>query len=317
MPANLPPTYHEAEDRYRSASTVEEKLAALEEMLRIMPKHKGTDKLQADLKSRIAKLKRQPKKKGAKRGASHMIPKEGAGQIVLLGPPNTGKSALVARMTRARPEVADTASDLGDLPAWAVLVVGLAFVIINPAVEEALYRGVLYRALESETGSIRLTITAQAIAFGATGAPWFLGHDTLWQLGVPGVSARAFPGDGFPGSSLAVADDGTVWVASGEGLRSFDGEAWTERWTGANLDHIDIAPDGTVVAFGRGRDRGADGYPVVTLHPVGTAVVDTVDLLPEGKVPTDIIAAAWIGVTAMYPWPMAIEIVSPGYHGSR
>jgi len=106
MPANLPPTYHEAEDRYRSASTVEEKLAALEEMLRIMPKHKGTDKLQADLKSRIAKLKRQPKKKGARRSASHMIPKEGAGQIVLLGPPNTGKSALVARTTRARPEVA-------------------------------------------------------------------------------------------------------------------------------------------------------------------------------------------------------------------
>ena len=59
MPANLPPTYHEAEDRYRAASTPEEKIAALEEMLRIMPKHKGTDKLQADVKSRIAKLKRQ------------------------------------------------------------------------------------------------------------------------------------------------------------------------------------------------------------------------------------------------------------------
>jgi ribosome-interacting GTPase 1 len=107
MPANLPPTYHEAEDRYRSAGTTEEKIAALEEMLRIMPKHKGTDKLQADLKARIAKLRRQPKKKLSKRGATHVIPNEGAGQVVLLGPPNTGKSALVARLTRARPEVAD------------------------------------------------------------------------------------------------------------------------------------------------------------------------------------------------------------------
>ena len=106
MPANLPPTYHEAEERYRAASTAEDKIAALEEMLRIMPKHKGTDKLQADLKSRLAKLRRQPKRKKAGRGASHVIPSEGAGQVVLLGPPNTGKSALVARLTRARPEVA-------------------------------------------------------------------------------------------------------------------------------------------------------------------------------------------------------------------
>jgi ribosome-interacting GTPase 1 len=107
MPANLPPTYHEAEDRYRSASTTEDKIAALEEMLRIMPKHKGTDKLQADLKARLAKLRRQPKKKVGTRAASHVIPKEGAGQVVLVGPPNTGKSALVARLTHAKPEVAD------------------------------------------------------------------------------------------------------------------------------------------------------------------------------------------------------------------
>jgi ribosome-interacting GTPase 1 len=106
MPANLPPAYHEAEHRYRAASTTEEKIATLEEMLRIMPKHKGTDKLQGELKSRIAKLKRQPKKKTG-HGASHIISSEGAGQIALIGPPNTGKSALVARLTHARPEVAD------------------------------------------------------------------------------------------------------------------------------------------------------------------------------------------------------------------
>ncbi len=107
MPANLPPTYHEAEQRYREATTVEDKLAALEEMLRIMPKHKGTDKLQADLKSRMAKLKREPKGKSGASTFSRHIPREGAGQIALVGPPNSGKSALVHRLTHATPEVAD------------------------------------------------------------------------------------------------------------------------------------------------------------------------------------------------------------------
>ena len=106
MPANLPPVYHNAEDRLRAAKSPEEKLAALQEMLRLLPKHKGTDRLQADLKARIAKLKRQPKK-GATRAFTHYIPREGAGQVALAGPPNGGKSSLVARLTHATPEVAD------------------------------------------------------------------------------------------------------------------------------------------------------------------------------------------------------------------
>jgi uncharacterized protein len=107
MPANLTPDYRRAEDRYRAAKTVAEKIEALEEMLRVMPKHKGTDGLQADVKARISKLRKQPAKKAARATFSHMIPREGSGQVALAGPPNSGKSSLVVALTNAEPDVAD------------------------------------------------------------------------------------------------------------------------------------------------------------------------------------------------------------------
>jgi ribosome-interacting GTPase 1 len=109
MPANLPPAYFEAEQRYREAKTPAEGIAALEEMLAIMPKHKGTDKLKADLRRRLSKLrgKQHEKKKVGKRESSFKIEREGVGQVVVLGAPNVGKSALVAALTNADPVVAD------------------------------------------------------------------------------------------------------------------------------------------------------------------------------------------------------------------
>ena len=107
MPANLTPEYKRAEERLRAAKTPQDKLAALEEMLRVIPKHKGTDGLQGDLKARIAKLRKLPAKTAGKSGFTHMVPREGAGQVVLIGPPNSGKSSLVTALTRATPEVAD------------------------------------------------------------------------------------------------------------------------------------------------------------------------------------------------------------------
>ena len=108
MPANLPPDYFDAEKRYRAAKTTKEKIARLEEMLTIMPKHKGTDKLRADLRRRISRLKdaSQTKKGAAKRESAFQIDKEGAAQVVIVGPANAGKSALVAALTNAAPEVA-------------------------------------------------------------------------------------------------------------------------------------------------------------------------------------------------------------------
>jgi len=109
MPANLPPQYFEAEKRFRSGRTPEEKIEALEEMLAIMPKHKGTDKLKALLRERISKLRDQSqKKKGtAKYRGAYNIDKEGALQVIVIGPPNTGKSSLIVATTNASPMVAD------------------------------------------------------------------------------------------------------------------------------------------------------------------------------------------------------------------
>jgi hypothetical protein len=107
MPANLSPEYHRAEERLRAAKSVSEKIDALEEMLRVIPKHKGTDHMQADLKSRIAKLRKEGGKKAGKGGFSYIIPREGAGQVALAGPPNGGKSSLVRALTHATPAVGD------------------------------------------------------------------------------------------------------------------------------------------------------------------------------------------------------------------
>jgi ribosome-interacting GTPase 1 len=109
MAANLTPQYLEAERKLKTAKTPQERLEIMQEMMALMPKHKATEKLQAGLKAKISKLKeeieRQPA--GKKGGVSHLVPKQGAGQVIVVGPPNAGKSSLIKALTGADPEIGE------------------------------------------------------------------------------------------------------------------------------------------------------------------------------------------------------------------
>ncbi len=109
MPANLTPEYLEAESKFKQAKSIPEKIKALEVMMAVIPKHKGTEKLRGQLKSRMAKLKEELQRKPtiSKAEQAFNIRREGASQVVLLGLPNSGKSTLFTRLTNASSEVAD------------------------------------------------------------------------------------------------------------------------------------------------------------------------------------------------------------------
>lgn len=110
MPANLTPDYLASEQAYKRAQTPQEKIAALEQMLAALPKHKGTEKMQADIRRRLSEARKQAqqsRKAGVAGAPAYLIRREGAGQVVLLGPPNSGKSQLLCALTHAHAEVAD------------------------------------------------------------------------------------------------------------------------------------------------------------------------------------------------------------------
>ena len=109
MPTNVTPVYRNAEERFREAKTPQEKIVALQEMLAVMPKHKGTDHLKAQLRSRMSKLMEELE--GPSRGPGSgkvepfSLPKQGAGRATLIGPTNVGKSLLLSRATGAHSKV--------------------------------------------------------------------------------------------------------------------------------------------------------------------------------------------------------------------
>ncbi len=109
MPTNLPPEYYKIEESYRNAETPPEKIMYLEEMMAVIPKHKGTDHLRADLRRKLSRLKEaaESRKGGSRYASPFQIEKEGAGQVAVIGPANVGKSSLVKALTNADPDIGD------------------------------------------------------------------------------------------------------------------------------------------------------------------------------------------------------------------
>lgn len=108
MPTNLPPEYFDAEKKFKQAATPQEKVVALEELIATVPKHKGTDRLRADLRKRLSQLREEAvRKKKAGRGDIYAVEKQGAAQIALVGFANSGKSSVLKTLTNANPVIAD------------------------------------------------------------------------------------------------------------------------------------------------------------------------------------------------------------------
>lgn len=152
MPANLPPQYQKAEEEYRKAQSSAERLEILERMLVLIPKHKGTEKLQADLKTKLKETRSemQAEKTAPKGGKVYRFPRQGAAQVILIGGPNAGKSRILKELTKAEPEVADypftTREPMPGMMAWEDVTVQL---IDTPPITDSLFEPCLVNFVRS------------------------------------------------------------------------------------------------------------------------------------------------------------------------
>lgn len=152
MPANLPPQYQKAEEEYRKAQSAAERCEIIERMLVLIPKHKGTEKLQADLKTKLKETKAdiQAEKTAPKGGKVYRFPRQGAAQVIIIGGPNSGKSRILRDLTKAEPEVADypftTREPMPGMMAWEDVTVQL---IDTPPITDSLFEPYLLNFVRS------------------------------------------------------------------------------------------------------------------------------------------------------------------------
>jgi len=239
MPANVTPEYEKAEQRYREAGTDEERLEALRLMLSTIPKHKGTEKMQADIKRRISQLRKAAGRKAAKRGPDVFhVPRSGAGQIVLIGPPNSGKSSIVAATSNAPVKVTEYpfATPL-PVPGMAEYEdVQLQLVDTPPVSNGHVPPGL--------TGTIRLADIV-AIVVDCTADPLDQAESTLTLLSGKGMTLRSIPltdlAEGGPGLKC-----GLIIANKADACAAEDIEALTELYTG----RLDVLPLSTTTGRG-------------------------------------------------------------------
>jgi ribosome-interacting GTPase 1 len=206
MPANLTPQYSEAEEQYKRAQTPEEKLACLKKMYSLLPKHKGTEKLQADLKTKMSDLKEEVEqaKKAPKKGVSYKIPRQGAGQVMILGGPNAGKSRLLSRLTKATPEVAaypfTTREPQPGMMAWEDVSVQL---IDTPPITKDFMEGYLSSMVRGADAALLL------VDLGDDDGP-SLADDVLQRLAETKTLLEGAPAAPVPADQAGQSEDTTI-----------------------------------------------------------------------------------------------------------
>jgi ribosome-interacting GTPase 1 len=250
MPANLTPEYLEAEKAFKEAQSPQEKLDALRHMMSVIPKHKGTEKMRADIKRRISKLQdsMQKAKKSGRRPQIDHVEREGSGQVVVLGAPNAGKSCLLTTLTNAKTEVAPypfaTQRPIPGMMAYEDIQIQL---IDTPPLAEGMTPPWLSNTVRNADGILILINLAEADVFGQAEmvlseirngkvepvreeeeddrVGWFRKPTIVAgaQIDQAGASARirdlqAWVGDRFPVVALS--------AESGEGLDDLRGEVF-------------------------------------------------------------------------------------------